>query len=400
MGKPLVIDGYCGLGGWTEGFLAEGWECVGIDIERHDYGTGGYPGQLIIQDMRTVHGKQFKGASCLVFSPPCQEYSYMAMPWSLAKKKAQEYRDGTRDVTQLTALFDACFRIQRQASEAAGRHIPMIVENVCGAQKWVGRARWHYGSYYLWGDVPALMPCTLKRLCHKIESPHLWLRDPKMAGGKYAPDYTKVPGFRFDGSGKSFQTASVEGTKNHGGSWFAVAHNTTSGLSNNPVNREGMYKLGPCAKQRVICTIIEHTSGQKWIGENLCRNPQTSCPRQGMKTGEGYELCKDVCLQIGHAEIMAASSVNRALRDATAYVEGHYYACEPCKEALNAVGVKKIVFEARNTNGTKQGGEWWHDPKSFTCRTSSKSNAHRAASAMIARIPAPLSQYIAQVFKP
>jgi hypothetical protein len=33
-----------------------------------------------------------------------------------------------------------------------------VVENVCGAQKWVGRARWHFGSYYLWGDVPALMP--------------------------------------------------------------------------------------------------------------------------------------------------------------------------------------------------------------------------------------------------
>ena len=29
-----------------------------------------------------------------------------------------------------------------------------------GAQKWVGRARWHYGSFYLWGDVPALMPIS------------------------------------------------------------------------------------------------------------------------------------------------------------------------------------------------------------------------------------------------
>ncbi len=61
---------------------------------------------------------------------------------------------------RLTALFDACFRIQREACAAAGRHIPLIVENVRGAQKWVGRAKWHYGSYYLWGDVPALMPMT------------------------------------------------------------------------------------------------------------------------------------------------------------------------------------------------------------------------------------------------
>jgi len=38
----------------------------------------------------------------------------------------------------------------------------MVVENVCGAQKWVGRARWHHGSFFLWGDVPALMPMTTR----------------------------------------------------------------------------------------------------------------------------------------------------------------------------------------------------------------------------------------------
>ena len=72
---------------------------------------------------------------------------------------------------EATGGTNLCFRIQAQASLAAGRHIPMIVENVRGAQPWVGRARWNFGSYYLWGDVPALMP---------------------------------LPGFRLDGSG-SFQ---------------------------------------------------------------------------------------------------------------------------------------------------------------------------------------------------
>ena len=33
----------------------------------------------------------------------------------------------------------------------------MIVENVRGAQKWVGKSAWNYGSFHLWGDVPALM---------------------------------------------------------------------------------------------------------------------------------------------------------------------------------------------------------------------------------------------------
>jgi hypothetical protein len=55
-------------------------------------------------------------------------------------------------------LFAQAARILRVACEASGRYIPMIQENVRGAQPWVGRAQWHYGSFYLWGDVPALMP--------------------------------------------------------------------------------------------------------------------------------------------------------------------------------------------------------------------------------------------------
>lgn len=86
----------------------------------------------------------------------------MAMPWSRAKGIAAEYRSGVRDVADLTRLFDACFRIQREACEAAGRHIPMVVENVRGAQPWVGRSAWNYGSFHLWGDVPALMPTTFR----------------------------------------------------------------------------------------------------------------------------------------------------------------------------------------------------------------------------------------------
>lgn len=84
----------------------------------------------------------------------------MAMPWSLAKAKAAAIRadKSGRMLADLTRLFYACFRIQREACEAAGRHIPLIVENVRGAQPWVGRARFNYSSYYLWGDVPALMP--------------------------------------------------------------------------------------------------------------------------------------------------------------------------------------------------------------------------------------------------
>lgn len=160
MGKPLAIDLFCGLGGWAEGLIAEGYDVVGFDIERHVYGAHHYPAQLVIQDVLTLHGSQFRDATLIVASPPCQEYSYMGMPWSKAKAKAAAIRADTtgQALTDLNRLFDACFRIQAQASLAAGRHIPMVVENVRGAQPWVGRARWNFGSFYLWGDVPALMP--------------------------------------------------------------------------------------------------------------------------------------------------------------------------------------------------------------------------------------------------
>jgi hypothetical protein len=146
--SPLAVDLFCGLGGWAQGFLAEGYRVVGFDIERHDYGNGSYPGELALQDVLTLHGSQFRRAACIVASPPCQEYSYRAMPW----KRVRELPAPSNE------LFETCFRIQREASEAAGHQVPMVVENVRGAERWVGRASWHFGSYYLWGDVPALMP--------------------------------------------------------------------------------------------------------------------------------------------------------------------------------------------------------------------------------------------------
>ena len=149
----LAIDLFCGLGGWTDGLLAEGYEVIGFDIERHVYGEHRYPAQLVIQDVLTLHGSQFKDAALIVASPPCQAYRYRAMPWKRA----------TALPPPDNSLFEACFRIQREASEAAGRHIPMVVENVKGAQKWVGRAHAHFGSFYLWGDIPALMPIAQGR---------------------------------------------------------------------------------------------------------------------------------------------------------------------------------------------------------------------------------------------
>ena len=95
----------------------------------------------------------------------------------------------------------------------------MVVENVRGAQPWVGRARWNFGSFYLWGDVPALMPSTFAAQKFNPDGTNhgkgSWfaIADSKNRGGQ------KVPGFRFDGSGKSFQSASVKAMKDGQGGY-------------------------------------------------------------------------------------------------------------------------------------------------------------------------------------
>jgi hypothetical protein len=205
--QPLAIDLFCGLGGWTEGLLAEGYYVVGFDIEQHVYGDHRYPAQLVIQDVTTLHGSQFRNAALIVASPPCQGYSYRAMPWKRAK--ALPPPDNT--------LFESCFRIQREACAAARRHIPLIVENVRGAQPWVGRARWNYGSFYLWGDVPALMPPTFKAV--KVAT---------MGAGRYPPDHPKhVKGLGFN----THAERNLSGEKGVGPKWNPATKSGAHGMA-------------------------------------------------------------------------------------------------------------------------------------------------------------------------
>jgi hypothetical protein len=345
-----MIDLCCGVGGWAEGGLAEGYDVVGFDIERHIYGQHRYPAQLVIQNILTLHGSQFRKAALIVASPPCQKYSYMAMPWTRAKAKAREIRadESGQALADLTRLFDACFRIQREACEAAGRHIPLVVENVRGAQKWVGRARWSFGSFYLWGDVPALMPITSKAI-----------KVPTMGGGWYPPDHPKhVKGLGFN---THANRNCREDIKNTGGSWFNVAHNTTSGKGQNPDGR----------KQPSRCD---------------CAHPET--------TPSGFAAVSVDCPI--HGESNDGPTVTTCFPSFPSSRSGG-------PDQMWQRGFQQSAADQLAREGVKQRGsgrEWFAGDGKISRMTSSKSPARKMASAMIAKIPEPLSRYIAKTFRP
>lgn len=95
--------------------------------------------------------------------------------------------------------------------------------------------------------------------------------------------------------------------------------------------------LGPCAKQRVRCEVVL-PDGRKFTGENWCMSPQRVCPRE---PGEGYEKCKSICQQIGHAEQVVARFADEVdFTGATATLFGHTYFCQECQEMLFAAGVR------------------------------------------------------------
>jgi len=99
---------------------------------------------------------------------------------------------------------------------------------------------------------------------------------------------------------------------------------------------------GKCAKVTTIAIIVNN--GEYWVGTNWCEIPQETCPRdeQGFKTGEGYELCKDVCLQRYHAEIDACINAGLNAKGADLYLIGHYYCCDDCKKVMKEFGIKNI----------------------------------------------------------
>lgn len=114
--------------------------------------------------------------------------------------------------------------------------------------------------------------------------------------------------------------------------------------------------MGPCAKAQVSCRIFwtDPRTGviDGVLGTNDCANPQPVCPRA---PGEGYEKCKTVCRQEGHAEEVALRQVRekgvdlRQMVTPQAFLRGHHYCCSDCALKLRDAGVKNVVIALDST---------------------------------------------------
>lgn len=98
--------------------------------------------------------------------------------------------------------------------------------------------------------------------------------------------------------------------------------------------------MGPCAKTTVRCVLINMLTDEVVaVGENVCMTPQETCPRVG---DEGYEKCKTVCNQVGHAEEVAAYLIRNNNQPLISYITGHTNYCQNCESILRKVGVVKF----------------------------------------------------------
>lgn len=152
--KPLCIDLFCGRFGWSKGFIAEGFRAVGFDLAPPIGDKVPKGAELVIQDVLTLHGSQFKDAAVIVGSSPCQEFSYRAMPFKRCKALPPPVKG--------IELFNAQFRIQREACEATARDCPS-----CGGK---GFAVWYVN------DVRPCERCAGTGIVRRHTCGGIWVR--------------------------------------------------------------------------------------------------------------------------------------------------------------------------------------------------------------------------------
>ena len=160
--EPIMkmFDLFCGYGGASRPFVDNGWDVVGFDIESAV--AARYPGELVLQDVSTIDGRNLKGADLIWASPPCVHFS-------LVNQREGNRRDPERGML----LVREAKRIIDQAKPRA-----WIIENVRGAVKYISpllgeplnRGAQQNNGVWLWGNIDPIIPLMRKNTDGKKDS--------------------------------------------------------------------------------------------------------------------------------------------------------------------------------------------------------------------------------------
>lgn len=146
-----ALDLYCGLGGWSDGLVMEGFEILGVEINPEIAELYNHP--VIVADVRDLDGKDFQGYDLIVGSPPCRDFTQLpnhAMRSDVGYWSWKEPKNPERGMTMINALL-------RIVEEAKPRY--WLMENVVGLTEYLdmkprqitrltrGKRRAFWGNY-------------------------------------------------------------------------------------------------------------------------------------------------------------------------------------------------------------------------------------------------------------
>jgi hypothetical protein len=143
-----VLDLFCGLGGWSKGFHAEGYECIGVDIV-----DVGYPYKIIIKDLSKIDDEfieQLKKENfdIIVSSPPCRDVTAFARCYGKRWKNPPNPENFVK-------LFNSAMKIIEALKPKY-----WLIENVKGSEQYIDIKPKFIGNFQrgkkhcLWGWFP------------------------------------------------------------------------------------------------------------------------------------------------------------------------------------------------------------------------------------------------------
>ena len=144
---------YCGLGGWSDGLVMEGFEVLGVEIEPKIAELYKHP--ILVEDVRNLRGEQFPNYDLIVGSPPCRDFSSIGRLFGSRWKQPPNPKKGLELITEF-------LRIVREAQPKF-----WVMENVASAKGYVSikpqtTTYFQRGKKHcLWGQFPPfLVPQT------------------------------------------------------------------------------------------------------------------------------------------------------------------------------------------------------------------------------------------------